>query len=559
MKRIAIIGSGPTGIYTLKGLLASLAPLSITIIEAAPDPGKGTPYHPDINDPDMLSNIPSIEIPLFCETLVDWLKACSDEELSLLRISRENIDEQTFYPRVVLGTYMQAQFNKLCAQATACGHDIVVLAGHRVIDAALQPSDIRLTVKNGEDKTIHMMFDHTVMATGHNWPDNTEIRPGYFVSPWPAKALKSIVNKELGILGTSLSGIDALMSVATLNGIFYHDEAGLLNYKLNAATDGFHVTLMSRKGLLPEADFYCPLPYERPHFCNEQALDALIGQGSNGLLDKVFELFRQELVAADPAYSRKIGLALLDVETFASAYYAEREQHDPFDWAAKNLAEAMSNYNRNHTVAWRYAILITHEIIERAVPYLNCDDLRRFNASFKNIFVDEYATVPHLSIQRILAMQRAGALDIFKLGSAYTITCNYSRRIVVENDKKKMVFDAFVDATGQHALSATDLPFPSLLADKHIKKSAAPEHSLFDDDNIATFVRTGGIDIDDSYRPVMVEPLCNNLYCAAIPFLLHKHPFMQGITSSAKLGREVSASILRSMCAVKPDAPRHFA
>lgn len=43
MTRIAIIGSGPTGIYWLQGLIASKQPLSITIFEETPDAGKGTP------------------------------------------------------------------------------------------------------------------------------------------------------------------------------------------------------------------------------------------------------------------------------------------------------------------------------------------------------------------------------------------------------------------------------------------------------------------------------------------------------------------------------------
>ncbi|WP_312406967.1 FAD/NAD(P)-binding protein, partial [Rhizobium sp.] len=36
MTRIAIIGSGPTGIYTLRGLVASQQPLTITVFEQLP-------------------------------------------------------------------------------------------------------------------------------------------------------------------------------------------------------------------------------------------------------------------------------------------------------------------------------------------------------------------------------------------------------------------------------------------------------------------------------------------------------------------------------------------
>jgi len=37
-------------------------------------------------------------------------------------------------------------------------------------------------------------------------------------------------------------------------------------------------------------------------------------------------------------------------------------------------------------------------------------------------------------------------------------------------------------------------------------------------------VRTGGIDVDELYRPKLSQPLCDRLYCAAISFLLHKRP-----------------------------------
>jgi uncharacterized NAD(P)/FAD-binding protein YdhS len=79
--RIAIIGSGPTGIYTLSGLMRSELPLSVTVFEIEADAGKGTPYHPDINDQAMLANIASIELPAICETLVHWLHRQTDAEL----------------------------------------------------------------------------------------------------------------------------------------------------------------------------------------------------------------------------------------------------------------------------------------------------------------------------------------------------------------------------------------------------------------------------------------------------------------------------------------------
>ena len=62
-----------------------------------------------------------------------------------------------------------------------------------------------------------MEFDHVVMATGHDWPENTETSPGYFSSPWPEAAIKRIGPVNVGVLGTSLSGIDGRL--------YFHDDA----------------------------------------------------------------------------------------------------------------------------------------------------------------------------------------------------------------------------------------------------------------------------------------------------------------------------------------------
>ncbi|WP_445489126.1 FAD/NAD(P)-binding protein [Rhodopseudomonas sp. RCAM05734] len=549
--KVAIIGSGPTGIYTLHGLVRSAVPLSITIFEVEADAGKGTPYHPDINDQAMLANIASIELPPICETLVEWLRRQPDAELQRLNVASANIREREFYPRVVLGEFLQSQFQQLIEIGIARGHSIDVKSRHRVVDIRLREADIQLEVTMPDGARKDYAFDHVVMATGHNWPESTEIRPGYFMSPWPAPALKTIGPCHVGILGTSLSAIDALITVATAHGVFYLDAGGRLQYQASADGEGFHAALMSRKGLLPEADFYCEYPYTPLQVCTPEAVNALIERGCANLLDDVFELFRAELVACDPDYAAKIGLALVTVDTLADAYFAEREAADPFTWAAANLAEAEQNKRDHYTVPWRYAILRMHEIIARAVPHLDQDDLKRFHGKFKSVFVDDYATVPHQSIQRLLALRRAGRLEILKLGRDYKLDADgVARGAAVHFDGRRVAFDAFIDATGQASMSARDMPFPGLIEQGVIKQAATPEGVLIlDESDEAAFTRTGGIDLDAAFRPKFAANLCNRLYCAAISFLLHKLPFVQGITSAHEIGEVVSKAILDDVSA----------
>ena len=548
--RICIIGSGPTGIYTLKNLIESPTPLDITIYEAESEAGKGTPYLPGINDPVMLCNIPSIEIPLIGQILTDWLKQQPDAYLQRFGIVKSEINERQFYPRVVLGDYFHTQFRFLLAEAEERGHAVTVKPGHRVSDIVVGPGAIQVKTEHAEQ--LGSAFGHVIMATGHDWPETTETKPGYFVSPWPATALENIRGGRLGILGTSLSAIDALMTVSTSNGSFLYDEAGALTYKAASGAGDFHATLMSRKGLLPEADFYFPIPYETPSICTEEAVDALIAKGPGGLLDVTFELFRQELSLRDPDYAMQIGLSDLDVDTFADAYYGYRSGTDPFAWAALNLAEAKSNMTHEVTVPWRNAIMITHEIIARIVPHLDLEDFKRFGKSFKSIFIDEYATVPHLSIERVLALRNAGVLSIQKLGNDYEIATDPGRRgATVTTDDTTLQFDTFIDATGQSAHSAKDIPFPSLVSSEVVREAPTVlERSVLSDDNAREVTHLGGIDVDEEYRVISGGALQTALYCAAIPYLLHKHPFIQGITSAAEIGEVVAGSIIKDLAKI---------
>ncbi len=560
LTNIAIIGSGPTGIYTLKGLIESDTPLSITVYEANADPGKGTPYHPRANDRAMLANIASIELPPVCESLVSWLRRKTPADLTLLGVPVETIGEREFYPRIVLGEYFQSQLRGLLAKAIDRGHVVDVKANHRVVDIELREDDIAVKVQATDGEESQQTFKHVVMATGHDWPETTETKPGFFISPWPAANLDTIGDVLVGVLGTSLSGIDAVVSVATSHGSFMLDEAGVLQYHTSASND-FHITMMSRKGLLPEADFYCIIPYVPTTIFTEAAVDRLIETKPDCLIDELFDLFRAQLFADDPQYAERIGLGMLTVETVADAYFADRESYDPFTWASLNLGEAKLNKATRKTVAWRYSILRMHEILLRAVPHLREDDLKRFHKHFKTLFVDDYATVPHQSIERLLALHRAGRLSVLKLGSDYTLDSDtVERGAIIETGGETHTFTAFIDATGQQAVSAWDVPFPSLIRQGAVREAQTEKASsaLAGKQDTAT-VATGGIDLDNQFRPRFEKPLSRNLYCVSIPFLLHKLPFVQGITSAAELGDIVASAIVAEVDGTAGSIGKHAA
>ncbi len=67
-------------------------------------------------------------------------------------------------------------------------------------------------------------FDLAVIATGHVWPDEEEATRTYFPSPWSGLMEAKVDACNVGIMGTSLSGLDAAMAVAIQHGSFIEDD-----------------------------------------------------------------------------------------------------------------------------------------------------------------------------------------------------------------------------------------------------------------------------------------------------------------------------------------------
>jgi uncharacterized NAD(P)/FAD-binding protein YdhS len=538
-RSIAFVGAGPTTIYTLHALLQEQTPpFKLTLFEKQASVGRGTPYRPGRNDPAMLSNIASVEIPPLEEPLVSWLERQSDERLVKLRITREEIDDRTFYPRVLLGEYFYDQLQAMLERAVRAGVMVNVRTRCEVIDAISGDDGMTLVVRSQRGEVFRTRFDHVVLATGHQWPAEPEVSPGYFLSPWPASEIDKIPACRIGIRGSSLTAIDAAVALAVSHGAFVDESEHGLLYEPCADADGFHMTMLSRKGLLPEADFYFPIPYEPLSICTAEAIDRLLAGPNEGLLDEAYALFRQELAAADRAYAEQVGLDRLDVEDFCDRYFAERMATDPFVWAERNLAEAQDDYEAHRTVAWRYAILRMHEVIQRLIPHLGDADFQRFSRYFKPVFVDDYATVPHESIKRMLALHRAGRLDVLRVGEDYTIDSQRAERgVLLHLGKETIHFPVFIEATGQRALAAKDFPFASL-RDQGIIRDVTPRSARGP---------SRGIVVDDKFHPISPEVPADQLFCLSLPFIMGRHPFIQGITSSHEMGRVVGAELVAAL------------
>ena len=512
---IGIVGCGPTGLYTLSELVLCRHPLNITVFDKGEWAGAGTPYSRDGANRLMLANIASIEIPALKQTFLDWMRTCEPRILEGFGIAQDMLSDRLFAPRLLLGCYLHDQLLEMIEFGRQVGHTIRLLERVEVVDVLQDGDRFRvMTTKGAHDRP----FDKLILTTGHDFEDTRE-DAHYFPNPWTGLIGTDVPACRVGILGTSLSAIDAALAVVCQHGRFV-DAGDDLEFQLE--NENLSITFMSRNGLLPEADFYCPIPYLPLQRMSESALANCVTEPN--ALDAVFSLFRDELTLADPGYASRIGLADLTADSFADAYFAERLKTDPFRWAKKNLDEVLRNKERRVTVPWRYAILRMHEPVETIVPDFSDEDRARFDRGLKRVFVDNYAAVPPESIRRLLALREAGVLNILTLSEDYELIKG-DRSTTVSSPEGSAEFDVFIDATGQKPLGVEDIPFDSL-------------RRALEDDGQETPV------LMDSFALRSPAPYAGNLYFGAIPYLMHSRPFVQGIVASHELGEIIGRDII---------------
>lgn len=517
LRKFAVVGSGPTGIYTVAALVAQGEPIAITLFEQSDEAGVGMPYSDDANTPLMLANIASIEIPPIGMTYLDWLRDQPADWLARYRIDKATLHERQFLPRIVLGQYFRSQLLWLADQAEARGIALAIRENCRVTDIEACAGRVAVWTKV-DDAPSH--FDWVAIATGHVWPDADEATRAYFPSPWSGLAEAHVPARRIGIMGTSLSAIDAAMAVVWQHGHFIEGEDQSVTFALAPDSADLTITLMSRTGILPEADFYCPIPYEPLACATHGAMAAEVAKGSAGLLDRCFALFAEEIALADPWWAARISLSQRSADDIGNAYFADRAAHDPFRWAQFNLAEVEHNKRGRITVAWRYAILRMHEVFQEIVPSLDEADRERFDTGLSRVFMDNYAAIPSHSIRRMLALHRAGILSLLELGPDYKKNVT-PQATTISVGSTAHEFDIFIDARGQKPLTSRDLPFARLRSQLLEAGEEIPS-------------------VCNDYSLNLPAEARGRVALGALPYLLHDQPFVQGIAAAAEIGSQMA-------------------
>jgi hypothetical protein len=314
--------------------------------------------------------------------------------------------------------------------------------------------------------------------------------------------------QNLGILGASLSAIDAVVALAHKHGAFSHigDQVA---WHPNTGAEDLRITMVSHNGIMPEPDFHYDFPYEPLRHITDEAVEAEIAAGTDGLLQRVFDLLIRELNHAAPDYLPGLGQDAETITGFAASYARHRKELGGLRALAASLQTAAATFQTRTTLPHRYAMLRGHERFEAVLEHLNAADTEVFRQHLAPVFADCYAAVPHISVQRVLALYDAGVLDLLPTaeGAAFS---NSPDGVCVETIDGPICFDAMIDARGQSPAGLEALPFPTL-----VKALADPTAGLA--------------------APYLLPDLAGRVYCLAMPQILLRNSFAQGLANCQAL------------------------
>ena len=568
MRRIAILGGGPSALFILKRLIEFLTPdTEIMIFERNRILGAGMPYSKDGACVEHITNVSGNEIPHIVTPITEWIKAAPHSLLKKFNIEVASFHEYEVVPRLLFGEYLAAQFGMLLEIGRSKGFAIVTTLDTTVADIHHDKEKNKVIVYSNEGEEWH--FDYVIIATGHHWPKSHEGSvPNWFDSPYPPSKLAMKLNTRMAIRGSSLTAIDALRTVAHSNGTFTPREDGMLNFHLNPESKGLKIDMYSLKGLLPAIRFHLDDPsLSRDTTFSEEEINA-IREANDGFvpLDLIFdEKFKRPIQEHNPAFYEAV--RHMKMEEFVEHVMAMREQRDPFHLFKEEYKEAKQSIRRKESIYWKEELAVLSYVINYPAKYFSAEDMLRLKEKLMPLIAIIIAFVPQGSCQELLALYDTGILSLIDVdkdsevkplkegGALYTYTDENGEMHV-----KK--YSVFIDAVGQRAFMYEEFPFKSLLnagsvspAALRFKDQAKGEQEWQDDNRMVRrdssgryFLNVPGININDNFQVLDSSGTCNErVYMMAVPYMGGLNPDYSGLDFCERASEKIVKGMLAAV------------
>jgi len=354
------------------------------------------------------------------------------------------------YPRAIMGEYLKARFQEAVQSAQCIGLEVTLFPQSEVVDLIASATRVTLRIRNLQSQdNFTKDADRVLLATGH-WLEKS-VQTRYFSSPWPARELmrKIPAGAKVAVIGTSLSAIETLLTL-TAEGKFTRTQTGQLVYE--PAENSRTFCLYSRMGLLPKVRG--KMGNYRNKFLNPETLVRLLSKNRGNLsLESIFKLLDAEL---ETAYGQAIDWDEIVNPTGR-----------PADLLQKYIDDAVNGDGPDGELIWQTVLHQSFDIVRDIYLNLKLQDRQRFDKNYTSVFFTHAATQPVLNAEKLLALMRAGIVEVIKLGKKYRLARAKNSdhyEFIYEDERGILNRDAYryvVNARGQERSLETN---PSELA-----------------------------------------------------------------------------------------------
>lgn len=532
---LAIIGSGPTGLFYLQHILENSDALlkrfdSISIFEKYEKMGYGMPYNPKTTDSYHLANISSEEIPKLPQTLAEWLQSKSKSYLKTLKVEEFPIQKSKVYSRLALGEYFHAQYTTLVENLRIKGFKINEYGNCQVDDIrVINETEVRIISKN-----LKFEVNQTLIATGHNWKQKDKPKCGYYDSPWPIFKLLpkdgSYFNFEVGILGASLSAFDVVTSLAHRHGKFVENNEKL-TYTLFEGADNFKIMLHDATGLLPHLQYEQVNPFRKiyRHTSREELLK-LKSQSKSSFLQPFFIQICKS-VLHNALVKDKLNEIAVQLEhkdfTFENFIEIMTEQHsspNSFEGMREDIDLADKLLKKNKPVHWMETLDDLMYCLNFHAEFMTAEDHLFFNKKVKPFLMNVIAALPLDSANILMALFDA---DCIALTAGKVEVLNHNKKHtemeVTSDDDSKITksYKMFINSSGNDVIEFSEFPFQSLkispalaefknqLDNEQIEELTSEEKIELKENKV--YLKLDGIAIDSGYNILESERKASKL------------------------------------------------
>ena len=562
-KKIAIIGGGPTALFTYKRLIEfENHPIEISIFEKKSNLGFGMPYSAEGANDEHVTNVSDNEIPTIVTSIADWVQTVSKDILDRFFIDPSRFNEYKVLPRLFFGMYLEAQFTLLQEIANKKGFITKIHLQTTVVDVKETNATSIEVISETESFTD---FDFAILCMGHNWPKTHEGKiAGYYDSPYPPKKLQQKLNHSVAIKGSSLTAIDAIRTITRANGTFEKDKNNILKYSVGNESPNFKIVIHSRSGMLPAVRFHLSDSHlSNDSLLSEEEITDHI-KNNNGFLslDYIFEEdFKKPIFEHDVEFYNRI--KNLTLEEFVEEMMVLRETLEPFQLLKAEYTEAEKSIKRHESVYWKEMLAVLSFAMNHPAKHLSAEDMLRLQKTLAPLISIVIAFVPQSSCEELMALYNAGILEIISVGSDSYVEPNKNRGATYhysdENNIEKAVsYDTFIDCVGQPHLNYKDFPFKSLTKQGIISpaqlKFSNPNSGKMayennpeiiekvDDENF--YLNVSGIAINDNFQVLNRAGAFNHkFYVLAVPYIGGFNPDYSGLDFSEAASLKVVKAI----------------